>query len=87
MPGELSNCIAGRIANLFNFHGANYVTDAACASALVFESRAADDATPPRMPGGRVAEVLAADRVAAAGRGHPAARQRGRVHRAKRTGR
>jgi ATP-dependent RNA helicase HelY len=32
---------------------------AACASALVFESRAADDATPPRMPGGRVAEVLA----------------------------
>ena len=32
MPGELSNCIAGRVANLFNFHGANYVTDAACAS-------------------------------------------------------
>jgi hypothetical protein len=21
MPGELSNCIAGRIANVFNFHG------------------------------------------------------------------
>jgi len=34
MPGELSNCIAGRIANIFNFHGPNYVCDAACASAM-----------------------------------------------------
>src|SRR5208283_2283086 len=34
MPGELANCIAGRIANLFNFHGPNYVCDAACASAM-----------------------------------------------------
>ncbi len=34
MPGELSNCIAGRIANVFNFHGPNYVCDAACASAM-----------------------------------------------------
>ena len=34
MPGELANCIAGRIANLFNFHGPNYVVDAACASAM-----------------------------------------------------
>jgi len=34
MPGELSNCIAGRIANIFNFHGPNYVVDAACASAM-----------------------------------------------------
>jgi acyl transferase domain-containing protein/NAD(P)-dependent dehydrogenase (short-subunit alcohol dehydrogenase family)/acyl carrier protein len=34
MPGELSNCLAGRIANLFNFHGPNYTTDAACASAM-----------------------------------------------------
>ena len=25
MPGELANCIAGRIANIFNFHGPNYV--------------------------------------------------------------
>jgi len=32
---------------------------AACASALVFESRAADDATPARLPGGRVGEHLA----------------------------
>ena len=42
MPGELSNCIAGRIANLYNFHGANYVTDAACASALAAMSAAVD---------------------------------------------
>ena len=42
MPGELSNCIAGRIANLFNFHGANFVTDAACASALAAMSAAVD---------------------------------------------
>ena len=40
MPGELSNCIAGRVANLFNFHGPSFTTDAACASAL-----AAMDAT------------------------------------------
>jgi acyl transferase domain-containing protein/NAD(P)-dependent dehydrogenase (short-subunit alcohol dehydrogenase family) len=40
MPGELANCIAGRIANLFNFHGPNYVCDAACASALAAISSA-----------------------------------------------
>jgi acyl transferase domain-containing protein/acyl carrier protein len=34
MPGELSNCLAGRIANLFNLRGPNYVVDAACASAM-----------------------------------------------------
>jgi acyl transferase domain-containing protein/acyl carrier protein len=34
MPGELANCIAGRIANLFDFRGPNFTTDAACASAL-----------------------------------------------------
>lgn len=34
MPGELSNIIAGRIANVFNFSGPNFVTDAACASSL-----------------------------------------------------
>ncbi|MGB6365677.1 MAG: beta-ketoacyl synthase N-terminal-like domain-containing protein, partial [Thermoanaerobaculia bacterium] len=33
MPGELANIIAGRVANLFDFHGPNYVVDAACASA------------------------------------------------------
>ena len=34
MPGELANIIAGRIANLFNVHGANFIVDAACASAM-----------------------------------------------------
>jgi acyl transferase domain-containing protein/acyl carrier protein/NAD(P)-dependent dehydrogenase (short-subunit alcohol dehydrogenase family) len=34
MPGELSNIVAGRIAALYNFHGPNYITDAACASAM-----------------------------------------------------
>ena len=34
MPGELGNCIAGRVANLFNLRGPNFTTDAACASAL-----------------------------------------------------
>lgn len=40
MPGELSNCIAGRVANLFNLHGPNYVCDAACASAMAAISSA-----------------------------------------------
>jgi len=40
MPGELANCTAGRIANLFNARGPSFTTDAACASAL-----AAMDAT------------------------------------------
>ncbi len=34
MPGELANIIAGRVANLFDFHGPNFVVDAACASAM-----------------------------------------------------
>jgi len=34
MPGELSNIIAGRIANIFNLRGKNMTTDAACASSL-----------------------------------------------------
>jgi len=34
MPGELGNCLAGRICNLFDFHGPNFVVDAACASAM-----------------------------------------------------
>ena len=34
MPGELGNIIAGRIANLYDFHGPNFIVDAACASAL-----------------------------------------------------
>ena len=42
MPGELSNCLAGRVANLYNFHGPNYVCDAACASTMAAISAAAD---------------------------------------------
>src|SRR5581483_3884241 len=42
MPGELANCIAGRIANLFNFHGPNFVCDAACASAMAAISAAVE---------------------------------------------
>ena len=34
MPGELGNCMAGRVANLFDLRGPNYVVDAACASAM-----------------------------------------------------
>jgi acyl transferase domain-containing protein len=40
MPGELSNCIAGRIANVFDLHGPNYTVDAACASAMAAMSAA-----------------------------------------------
>ena len=42
MPGELANCIAGRIANLYNFHGPNYIVDAACASAMAAVSTAVE---------------------------------------------
>jgi malonyl CoA-acyl carrier protein transacylase len=34
MPGELANVVAGRIANVFDLHGPNYICDAACASSL-----------------------------------------------------
>ncbi|HTI27618.1 MAG TPA: polyketide synthase, partial [Kutzneria sp.] len=34
MPGELANVLAGRVANVFDFHGPSYTTDAACASGL-----------------------------------------------------
>ncbi|TPW19741.1 MAG: beta-ketoacyl synthase family protein, partial [Elusimicrobia bacterium] len=34
MPGELSNVIAGRVANTFNLNGANFTVDAACAASL-----------------------------------------------------
>ncbi len=42
MPGELANVLAGRIANLFNFRGPNFTTDAACASGLAAMSVAVD---------------------------------------------
>ncbi|MBI5595899.1 MAG: SDR family NAD(P)-dependent oxidoreductase, partial [Elusimicrobia bacterium] len=34
MPGELSNVIAGRVANVFNLNGTNFTVDAACAASL-----------------------------------------------------
>lgn len=34
MPGELPNCITGRIANVFDLRGPNFTTDAACASSM-----------------------------------------------------
>ncbi|MGB9305201.1 MAG: polyketide synthase, partial [Mycobacterium sp.] len=40
MPGELANVTAGRVANLFNFRGPNFTTDAACASGLAAMSAA-----------------------------------------------
>ena len=40
MPGELANCLAGRIANIFNFRGPNFTTDAACASTMAAISAA-----------------------------------------------
>src|SRR5215475_91588 len=42
MPGELSNIIAGRIANLCNFRGMSFTTDAACASRLAALTAAAE---------------------------------------------
>ncbi len=42
MPGELANVIAGRVANLFNFRGPNFTTDAACASGLAAMSVAVE---------------------------------------------
>ncbi|MFN2107134.1 MAG: SDR family NAD(P)-dependent oxidoreductase [Candidatus Promineifilaceae bacterium] len=34
MPGELPNIVSGRVANLFNLRGPNFITDAACASSF-----------------------------------------------------
>ena len=34
MPGELPNIVAGRVANVFNFRGPSYITDAACAASF-----------------------------------------------------
>jgi acyl transferase domain-containing protein len=33
-PGVLPNIIAGRIANVYDFHGPSFTVDAACASVL-----------------------------------------------------
>jgi len=42
MPGELSNIIAGRVANVFDLRGPNFVTDAACASSFAALQPAVD---------------------------------------------
>ncbi|MBB5957324.1 acyl transferase domain-containing protein [Saccharothrix tamanrassetensis] len=42
-PGGLANVIAGRIANRFDFHGTNHVTDAACASSFAALSTAVSE--------------------------------------------
>ena len=42
MPGELANCIAGRVANAFDLRGANYTTDAACAASMAAMKTATD---------------------------------------------
>ena len=42
MPGELSNCTAGRVANVFNLRGPNFTVDAACASAMAAMDAAID---------------------------------------------
>ncbi len=42
LPGELSNFIAGRVANALNFSGANFVPAAACASSLAALQVASD---------------------------------------------
>ncbi len=34
MPGELANILSGRVANVLNLRGPNFVTDAACASSF-----------------------------------------------------
>ena len=34
MPGELANIVSGRVANLLNLRGPNFITDAACAASL-----------------------------------------------------
>ncbi len=34
MPGELPNIVSGRVANMFNLRGPNFITDAACASSF-----------------------------------------------------
>ncbi|MGP3750763.1 SDR family NAD(P)-dependent oxidoreductase [Streptomyces sp. IBSNAI001] len=42
-PGMLGNVIAGRIANRFDLHGTNHITDAACASSFAALSAAVSE--------------------------------------------
>ncbi|WP_373530447.1 SDR family NAD(P)-dependent oxidoreductase [Nostoc sp.] len=41
LSGNLSNTIAGRICNFFNFHGGGYTVDGACSSSLLAVANAA----------------------------------------------
>ena len=41
LAGNLSNTIAGRICNFFNFHGGGYTVDGACSSSLIAIATAA----------------------------------------------
>jgi len=41
LAGNLSNTIAGRICNFFNFHGGGYTVDGACSSSLIAVATAA----------------------------------------------
>ena len=59
-PASSSNVMAGRIANLFNFRGPNFTTDAACASGLAATRRRGARArrpasTTPSSPAGSTA--------------------------------
>ncbi|HUL61341.1 MAG TPA: SDR family NAD(P)-dependent oxidoreductase [Anaeromyxobacteraceae bacterium] len=42
MPGELPNIISGRVANILNLRGPNFITDAACASSFAAVDAATD---------------------------------------------
>ncbi len=42
MPGELANILSGRVANVLNLRGPNFVTDAACASSFAALDAAVD---------------------------------------------
>ncbi|MFC9970912.1 SDR family NAD(P)-dependent oxidoreductase [Spirillospora sp. NPDC127200] len=42
-PGLLSNVVAGRVANRFDLHGSNFVTDAACAGSLAAVATAVNE--------------------------------------------
>ncbi|HQR46982.1 MAG TPA: beta-ketoacyl synthase N-terminal-like domain-containing protein, partial [Thermoanaerobaculia bacterium] len=53
MPGELPNIISGRVANVLNLRGPNFITDAACASTF-----AAVDASVELLAGGHCDAVL-----------------------------
>jgi polyketide-type polyunsaturated fatty acid synthase PfaA len=43
LPGLLGNVVAGRVANRFDFHGSNFITDAACAGSLAAVSSAVNE--------------------------------------------